>query len=142
MAIRMSVGDWATQRVDAEKVRHDVFIVEQKIPVELEWDEMDAVSLHAVAFDETGSAVATGRLLPDGHIGRMAVKMSHRGAGIGGAVLNILMREAKNRGQNIVRLNAQTQVQAFYERYGFVCEGEEFMDAGIPHIQMRLIDTQ
>jgi predicted GNAT family N-acyltransferase len=142
MTISVTVGDWATQRANAENVRHDVFLIEQKIPVELEWDEMDAVSLHAVAFDESGNAIATGRLLPDGHIGRMAVRIAHRKKGVGSAVLSALMQEAKRRGQNIVQLNAQTQVQAFYARYGFVREGDEFMDAGIPHVHMRFIDMK
>jgi len=137
MTYRIALGDWSAQRVDAQAVRHDVFIIEQNIPVELEWDEMDAVSLHAIAYDESGQAIGTGRLLPDGYIGRMAVQMIHRKAGIGGAILTALMQEAKMRGQNEVMLNAQIQVQGFYERFGFVGEGDEFMDAGIPHIHMQ-----
>ncbi|MGZ3237839.1 MAG: GNAT family N-acetyltransferase [Burkholderiaceae bacterium] len=136
MSYRITLGDWPMQRADAEIIRHEVFIIEQNVPLELEWDEMDIVSLHAVAIDESGKAIGTGRLLPDGHIGRMAVKRSNRKSGIGGAILNALMQEAKRRGRSAVMLNAQIQVQAFYESYGFVREGEEFMDAGIPHVHM------
>jgi predicted GNAT family N-acyltransferase len=139
MTCRITLGDWSTQRADAEILRREVFIVEQNVPVELEWDEMDAVSLHAIAIDKAGQAIGTGRLLPDGHIGRMAVKRANRQSGVGGAILNALMQEAKRRGHNAVMLNAQLQAQEFYERYGFVREGDEFMDAGIPHVHMRLM---
>jgi predicted GNAT family N-acyltransferase len=98
---------------------------------------MDARCLHALAFDPDGRVVATGRLLPDGHIGRMAVLEGARGQGIGGAVLLALMAEARRRGDRAVMLNAQTQAEAFYLRHGFVREGEGFMEAGIPHVHMR-----
>jgi predicted GNAT family N-acyltransferase len=137
MTCRITLGDWPAQRANAEILRREVFIIEQNVPVELEWDEMDVVSLHAVAINESGQAVGTGRLLPDGHIGRMAVKRANRKVGIGGAILSALMQEAKRRGHNAVMLNAQLQAHAFYERYGFVREGDTFMDAGIPHIHMR-----
>jgi predicted GNAT family N-acyltransferase len=139
MTYRITLGDWPTQRTEAERIRHEVFIVEQNVPVELEWDEMDVVSVHAIAIDESGQTVGTGRLLPDGHIGRMAVKQANRTSGIGGAILNALMQEAKRRGHSTVVLNAQLQAEEFYARYGFVREGDEFMDAGIPHIHMRLV---
>lgn len=134
---RLTIGDWPAQQRDARVVRDDVFINEQNIPVELEWDEMDSVSLHAVVRDEAGHAIGTGRLLPDGHIGRMAVRRPMRRAGIGGAILEALMQAAKNRGDKSVVLNAQIRAESFYARHGFVCEGEEFMEAGIPHIKMR-----
>jgi predicted GNAT family N-acyltransferase len=139
MTYRITLGDWSTHRAAAETIRREVFIVEQKVPVELEWDELDAVSVHAVAIDESGEAIGTGRLLPDGHIGRMAVKFDKRKTGVGGALLMALMQEAKKRGHKAVMLNAQIQAQAFYERYGFAREGNEFMDAGIPHIHMRYV---
>lgn len=134
---RLTIGDWETQREAARPIRYQVFVVEQNVPVELEWDEMDAACLHALAFDEHDKAVATGRLLPDGHIGRMAVLKEARGQGLGGAILRVLMEQAKARGDRSVVLNAQTHAEPFYRRYGFVREGEEFMEAGIPHIQMR-----
>jgi len=87
MNLRIVTGDWGSLREDAQKVRVEVFVIEQNVPVELEWDEGDEVSTHAVAYDEQGQPVATGRLLPDGHIGRMAVSQSLRGKGIGKQVL-------------------------------------------------------
>ena len=137
MRIRVTLGDWDTQRTDAQTVRYEVFVLEQKVPIEMEWDEMDAASLHAVACDESGAAVGTGRLLPDGHIGRMAVRQPARGKGIGARMLEILVEAARQRGDRQVMLNAQTQAEPFYQRYGFLREGDVFMEAGIPHIHMR-----
>lgn len=137
MAVRVKLGDWPTQKEEARAIRYDVFVVEQNVPVELEWDDMDAACVHAVAYDAQGQAVGTGRLLPDGHIGRMAVRNEARGSGVGAAILQALMKQAKERGDAAVMLNAQTHAAPFYRRFGFVQEGEEFMEAGIPHIQMR-----
>lgn len=137
MKFQLTIGDWRAQQAHARAVRDDVFINEQNIPVELEWDDMDCVSLHAVVLDETGKAIGTGRLLPDGHIGRMAVLSAMRNTGIGGAILEGLMREAEKRGDKAVLLNAQTRAESFYARHGFAREGEIFMEAGIPHIRMR-----
>jgi predicted GNAT family N-acyltransferase len=134
---KLTIGDWPAQQRHARAVRDDVFINEQRIPVELEWDDMDRVSLHAVVCDQTGQAIGTGRLLPDGHIGRMAVIRSMRGAGVGGAILLALVQAAKTRGDKSVVLNAQTRAEPFYARHGFIREGEEFIDAGIVHIRMR-----
>lgn len=137
MMQKLVIGDWPTCRSDAQEIRYEVFIIEQKVPVELEWDEMDAQSMHAVAYDENGKAIATGRLLPDGHIGRMAVRETARGKGVGGRILEALMAEAQRRGDRAVILNAQTHAEPFYRRFGFIREGDEFMDADIPHIVMR-----
>jgi len=137
MMQKLLIGDWDACKHDAQEIRYEVFVVEQKVPIELEWDEMDAVSVHAVAYDENGKAIATGRLLPDGHIGRMAVRKTARGQGIGTKVLEALMAEARRRGEQAVILSAQTHAEPFYRRFGFVREGDEFMDAGIPHIAMR-----
>lgn len=137
IACRIELGDWATLQAPARDVRTEVFLVEQRVPVELEWDEMDAVSLHAAAFDAAGRALATGRLLPDGHIGRMAVRCDARAQGLGSVILTALMQAAKQRGQREVMLNAQIHAEGFYTRFGFAREGAEFDDAGIPHICMR-----
>lgn len=137
MNVHITLDNWTTQRAVAEAIRHEVFVLEQAVPIELEWDEMDVTSVHALAWADDGQALGTGRLLPDGHIGRMAVKREWRGRGIGGAILQGLMKEARNRGDTEVVLNAQVQAEAFYARFGFVREGEVFMDAGIPHILMR-----
>ena len=137
MSIRVTLGDWDAQRADAQAVRHEVFVLEQKVPLDMEWDEMDARCVHAVAYDAAGQAMGTGRLLPDGHIGRMAVRQAARGQGIGAQMLETLVQAAQKRGDREVMLNAQTQAEPFYGRYGFRREGEEFMEAGIPHIHMR-----
>lgn len=139
MSCRLTIGDWATQSVIARQIRYEVFVVEQNVPVELEWDEMDAVCLHAIGYDAQGQPIATGRLLPDGHIGRMAVLKAARGSGVGAAVLIGLMLEARHRGDQVVRLNAQVQAEAFYARHGFVREGEEFVEADIPHVAMHYV---
>jgi len=133
------LGDWATLGPDASAIRFEVFVDEQKVPAEIELDEMDAVCLHAVAYDNAGNAIGTGRLLPDGHIGRMAVRLPGRGTGVGGAILQLLMEKARERGDAAVVLNAQTVAAPFYARHGFVQHGEEFDEAGIAHIEMRLV---
>lgn len=136
MSIRIVIGSWEQQRQAAAALRQQVFVVEQGVPAELELDEMDAQSLHAVACQD-GVPVATGRLLPDGHIGRMAVRQDARGAGTGSLVLCALMDEARRRGDRDVVLHAQLSARDFYARHGFEAEGEVFMDAGIEHIAMR-----
>jgi len=137
MTIKVSIGPWTEQQASAQAIRYAVFVIEQNVPVEIEWDEMDAQCLHAVAFDENGVSLGTGRLLPDGHIGRMAVKKRSRGLGVGAAILDALVRAAKERGDKEVMLNAQIQAEDFYARHGFARDGAEFMEAGIPHISMR-----
>lgn len=133
------LGDWATLGQDATAIRFEVFVDEQKVPAEIELDDMDAVCLHAVAYDEAGKAIGTGRLLPDGHIGRMAVRQPGRGTGVGGAILTLLMDKARARGDAAVVLNAQTVAAPFYARHGFVQQGEQFEEAGIAHVEMRLV---
>jgi predicted GNAT family N-acyltransferase len=139
MKCRLTLGNWTQQKATAQTVRHEVFVIEQGIPVELEWDDIDAACLHAVAYDEQDQAIGTGRLLPDGHIGRMAVKRAARGTGVGAMIIDALMREARQRGDRVVILHAQTHAERFYARYGFVREGDEFIEAGIPHIRMQRI---
>ena len=138
MSVRIVTGDWNDVREDAQQLRIEVFVIEQGVPIELEWDEGDEVSIHAVAYDEAGLAMATGRLLPDGHIGRMAVRQSARGNGIGSQVLKTLLAVAAREGHTELVLHAQLHAWGFYERHGFVGEGEEFMEAGIAHKRMRL----
>jgi predicted GNAT family N-acyltransferase len=133
----IKLGDWATLNADAKLIRFEVFVEEQKVPAELEMDQMDAVCLHAVAYAADGTPIGTGRLLPDGHIGRMAVRKIARGTGVGGELLRVLMTQAKARGDQYVALSAQTHAAPFYERHGFAIEGEEFHEAGIPHINMQ-----
>ncbi|MFZ6725545.1 GNAT family N-acetyltransferase [Undibacterium sp. MH2W] len=133
---KIVLGDWATLEKDAHAVRYAVFVQEQQIPAELEWDVMDAQCLHAVAYDSENRAIGTGRLLPDGHIGRMAVLASARHSGVGADLLRTLMEQAKLRGDKLVQLNAQQSAEPFYAREGFARDGDIFMEAGIAHISM------
>ncbi|MDO8299964.1 GNAT family N-acetyltransferase [Lacisediminimonas sp.] len=135
--VSIVVGDWAGQGAAAAPLRHAVFVVEQGVPLALELDEMDPLAEHAVAWIGE-QAVGTARLLPDGHIGRMAVVAAQRGCGIGAALLHVLIERARLRGDPAVRLHAQVQASGFYRRFGFVEEGDVFDDAGIPHVAMRL----
>ncbi|TAK92051.1 MAG: GNAT family N-acetyltransferase [Burkholderiaceae bacterium] len=131
----LKTGTWDTLKAHAQAIRLAVFVEEQKVPLDMEWDEWDARSLHAVAF-MGNQAVATGRLLPDGHIGRMAVLKEWRQQKIGSAILRLLMLEAHARGQHHLILHAQTSAAAFYEHFGFTRSGEEFEEAGIAHVRM------
>ena len=131
--------DWAEAADGLHAVRRAVFIDEQAIPEDMEWDEFDEVCRHAIAEDAGGNAVGCGRLLEDGHIGRMAVLPSWRGRGVGAALLCHLVELARTRGQARVVLNAQTQAMPFYARHGFIPEGDEYLEAGIPHRTMTKI---
>jgi predicted GNAT family N-acyltransferase len=127
---------WPDARPEAVRVREAVFVVEQGVRAEIELDEWDPRCDHALAFAPGARAVGTGRLLPDGHIGRMAVLREWRGQGVGGRLLVALVEHAAERGMKRLVLNAQTHAVPFYARYGFVAFGEEFIEADIPHIVM------
>jgi len=132
------IESWSTAREEACRIRFAVFVAEQQVPPEIELDEWDADSDHALATDEFGRTIATGRLLLDGHIGRMAVLREWRGQGAGAAILMALLSRATERGMERVVLNAQTHACGFYARFGFTQFGDEFMEAGIPHVEMEL----
>lgn len=117
------------------QVRTAVFVQEQGVPAELEQDEMDPLCRHALLLD-AGLPVATGRLEGDGHIGRIAVVRSHRGKGLGRRVVTFLEDSARALGLQRVFLGAQLQAIPFYEKLGYRCYGDEFMDAGIAHRRM------
>ena len=129
--------NWDEARVEARRIRELVFVREQGVPLALEMDDQDAHCDHALASFADGTAVGTGRLLPDGHIGRMAVLKDWRGKGVGALLLQSLIERARQRGDASVRLNAQTYVTEFYRRFGFDVSGAEFMEAGIPHVAMQ-----
>jgi len=138
MTPQLSLGSWEAIGALAAPVRTAVFVHEQGIPAELEWDDADAVSLHCVA--RLGDTIAgTGRLLPDGHIGRMAVLPDYRGHGLGGVILERLVVAARERGDEAVELSAQVAVLDFYRRHGFVALGEVYQEVGIPHQRMRRV---
>lgn len=135
-SFRVRQADWAQDKAGLRQVRTLVFVEEQGVPIELEWDEFDDVSVHAVAEDDAGNPIGTGRLLPDGHIGRMAVLAQWRQSGVGSALLAWLMAEGWRRGHPELRLNAQVSASKFYEKHGFIAHGDLFMEAGIPHVEM------
>lgn len=135
---RIEPVDWATEATALYAIRYRVFVEEQRVPVELERDDYDPVSLHVIARTTAGQAIGTGRLLPDGHIGRLAVLAHWRHRGIGRAMMRTLLELASERGFRTVHLNAQTYAIAFYEQLGFRIEGDVFMEAGIPHRSMFL----
>lgn len=137
---RMRLGTWTELGADAGMLRTAVFVQEQRIPKELEWDEADAVAVHAVAYNRLGRPVATGRLLRHtpgvAKIGRMAVDRILRGSRLGRDVLNALMDAARARGDTEVMLHAQQSAIGFYRRLGYQHRGAPFEEAGIPHQEM------
>jgi predicted GNAT family N-acyltransferase len=119
-------------------IREKVFILEQGVPAELEWDGKDESCHHALALTANGEAIGCGRITPDGHIGRVAVLPEWRGKRIGSAILELLVDYARTQHYAQVELNAQVQVIPLYESFGFEVKGKEFMDANIPHRKMTL----
>jgi len=135
---RIELLTWEEARAQASPIRFTVFCEEQGVPRDIELDEHDAVCVHALAFDGP-KVVGTARLLPDSHIGRMAVLKAWRGRGIGGLMLDRLIELARKRGDREVILSAQTHAIPFYHAHGFVPEGAEYIEAGIPHQAMRRV---
>ena len=136
--IHVFVADWETHKETLQAIRKEVFIVEQNVPQEEEWDGLDEDSTHFLAVTEAGLYIGCARLLPSGQIGRMAVVQSHRGTGSGAALLDAAVAEAAQQGYDKTFLNAQTYALGFYRKAGFVPYGAEFMEAGIPHQAMEL----
>ena len=138
--VQVHVGSWHDFKNLASPLRTEVFVHEQKVPAEMEWDHEDDTALHAVALNRMGMPLATGRLLQNApgvaRIGRMAVKKPMRGSDLGHRVLHALMDAAKNRGDAQVVLHAQCSAEGFYKRAGFIPHGAIFEEAGIAHIEM------
>lgn len=130
--------NWLASRELLSAVRRVVFIEEQNVPPELEWDDADERAYHVLATAADGTPVGTARLKLDCHIGRMAVVRAWRGRGVGGTMLHALIDFAQKEGCSVVRLHAQTHALGFYSRYGFEAVGEEFEEAGIAHRAMQL----
>jgi len=135
-------GNWNELSADAGAIRTRVFVQEQRIPAELEWDAADASALHAVVYNRLQQPVATGRLLQVrpglGQIGRVAVHEVLRGGGAGQVVMQALVDAARRRGDTELMLHAQRSAENFYARLGFVARGEPFDEVGIPHIEMAM----
>lgn len=127
---------WHEQTDALRFVRQQVFINEQNVPDELEWDEFDDAATHILVLDGSFQPVATGRIKDDGHIGRMAVLKNRRQQGIGSEILLALLAIARQKKLESVFLHAQLTAVGFYKKFGFVCDGKEFLDAGIAHVTM------
>jgi predicted GNAT family N-acyltransferase len=138
----IEMGEWPLMQTAAQTVRTAVFVQEQGIAPEDEWDADDATSLHAVLFDLNGKPLGNARLLQPSAIvakvGRMAVLADERGHGYGARLLQALLLEARRRGNKEVRLSAQRTAEGFYARHGFSTVGEPFDEVGIPHVEMHL----
>jgi predicted GNAT family N-acyltransferase len=131
-------ASWERDLAELRAVREPVFLVEQKIPPEMEWDELDARSRHVLARDREGNPIGTGRLTPERGIGRMAVLAPWRGKGVGEAIMRVLLEQARLLGYPDVELHAQSHAVPFYEKLGFIPYGDEFLECEIPHRMMRL----
>jgi predicted GNAT family N-acyltransferase len=127
---------WQESELALNAVRRAVFIEEQRVPAALEWDGLDAACHHVLVTAAGHRPVGTGRMKPDGHIGRMAVLKDYRGQGIGSAILTALLDFARQQHCARVYLHAQVAAIVFYEKHGFTVDSEEFMDAGMPHRNM------
>ena len=138
-AFKVRTARWPEDESALHALRHEVFVEEQNVPQDIEWDGRDAQCLHAIASTPAGEVIGCGRLLPDGHIGRMAVRSEWRRRGVGGALLEHLVALAAQHGHAHVVLNAQTHAEGFYRRHGFAPVGNEFMEAGIAHRSMRRV---
>jgi predicted GNAT family N-acyltransferase len=133
--IHIRVADWKKDHAALRRIRETVFIAEQAVPPELEWDADDATAVHFLAL-EGEYPMGTARLLPDGHIGRVAVLKDWRGLKVGDKLIRAVIAEAEKRGLKQQMLSAQVHACAFYERFGFEVVSGEFLDAGIPHVDM------
>jgi len=140
--VDVKTGTWNDLKAFASPLRYEVFVNEQEIDPELEWDAADETAVHAVVLNKLGQAVATGRLLqPQSHvaqIGRMAVNKALRGGSLGRLVVSTLIDKARQRGDREVLLHAQCSAGGFYRRLGFTAHGDIFLDADIEHIEMRM----
>ena len=137
---KITITNWWQASELVKPIRYQVFVVEQQVPEDLEWDEYDQDAFHAVAKSNE-EVIATGRLILDqskAKIGRMAVDKEYRGKGVGREILNALINLGKEKGAHEFILHAQTHAIAFYAREGFEPYGPIFDEAGIPHVEMRL----
>ncbi|MFD4374946.1 GNAT family N-acetyltransferase [Streptomyces sp. NPDC058486] len=147
-AVREALGEGDLEA--CFEVRREVFVVEQGVPREIEYDPYDATAVHVLAVGADGVPLGTGRLLHGadatgktgadasvGSLGRLAVSGAARGLGVGAALVRAIEDAARERGLTAVDLHAQTHALGFYERLGYVAYGGEFPDAGIPHRAMR-----
>lgn len=135
MKFSVEVVSWEDTQAILQKIRYEVFVIEQSVPVEEEWDGQDETAVHFLASTD-GLPIGTARLLPSGKITRMAVLQPYRSKGVGALLLKEATQAAIQSGCSKPFLDAQTHALSFYEAHGYVAHGEEFLDAGIPHFAM------
>lgn len=133
---RIIITDYATSHPAIRSIREAVFIKEQSVPREIEFDDKDEVSIYAIALNEIGNPIGTGRLTNEGKIGRLAVLKPYRNQGVGAALLSALEVEAVNQGFRKVSLHAQIQALSFYKNREYIENGPTFLEANIEHIHM------
>ena len=131
-------ASWEADFADLRAVREQVFLIEQAIPPEEEWDALDEKSHHVIARNRDGQPIGTGRLTPDHMIGRMAVLAAWRGKGVGEAIMRVLLEQARGLRYPAIELHAQSHALAFYAKFGFAAYGDEFDECAIAHRTMRL----
>jgi predicted GNAT family N-acyltransferase len=138
MIFTVRAANWHNDKAALQQIRKIVFIEEQKVPIELEWDDRDEDAYHWLALDEKNNPIGSCRLFKDGHLTRMAVLGPHRSNGVGEALLKAVLNQAKANNLFEISLSSQVHALSFYEKAGFVAYGPEYMDANIPHRSMRL----
>ena len=134
----VSLVSWHDGEPLLKSIREAVFVNEQGVPAELEWDGLDESCRHALALSHKGDAIGCGRMLPNGHIGRISVLPQWRKQKVGTAIMEALLDYARAHDYKQVDVDAQTYAVPFYRGFDFVEQGKEFMDAGLPHIKMFL----
>lgn len=135
---RVQSGHWNKLEQDAKFIRKQVFIIEQNIPEEEEWDDQDMISDHFVVYDQD-QPIATARLLQNNSVGRVAVLKAYRGQGIGSMIMLEIIRQAHQQDRKFLQLSSQVHAISFYEKLGFSIQGDAYDECGIPHIKMQLV---
>ena len=135
---RVQSGHWDKLEQDAKFIRKQVFIIEQNIPEEEEWDDQDMISDHFVVYDQD-QPIATARLLQNNSVGRVAVLKAYRGQGIGSMIMLEIIRQAHQQDRTFLQLSSQVHAISFYEKLGFSIQGDAYDECGIPHIKMQLV---
>ncbi len=133
--VHVRLADWHKDNAALRRIREAVFINEQSVAPELEWDSEDSQAIHFLALEDD-YPIGTARLLSDGHIGRASVLLDWRGLKVGERLMQAAIAEAEQRGLRQQRLSAQVHATAFYERLGFRIVSDEYLEAGIPHVDM------
>ncbi|WP_039047021.1 GNAT family N-acetyltransferase [Acinetobacter junii] len=135
---RVQSGHLDKLEQDAKFIRKQVFIIEQNIPEEEEWDDQDMISDHFVVYDQD-QPIATARLLQNNSVGRVAVLKAYRGQGIGRMIMLEIIRQAHQQDRKFLQLSSQVHAISFYEKLGFSIQGDAYDECGIPHIKMQLV---